>query len=66
MTPERYERVKEILLRVIALPEAERKAVLDQACAGDAELRADVEDLLAHDPRATGAAGEVEQARTAG
>ncbi len=55
MNAERFERAKEILLRVIDLPEAERKAVLNQVCAGDPELRADVEELLAqemaHDPR---------------
>jgi WD40 repeat protein len=53
MTPGRLERVKEILLRVVDLPAAERQAVLDEACAGDPELRADVEDLLAIDPRGT-------------
>ena len=49
MSSDRFERVKEILLRVLDLPEAERKPALDQACAGDSELRAEVEELLAHD-----------------
>jgi len=49
LTPNRFERVKEILLRVVDLPEAERQAVLDQACGDDRELRAEVEELLAHD-----------------
>jgi tetratricopeptide (TPR) repeat protein/serine/threonine protein kinase len=34
--------------------EAERAAYLDQACAGDAVLRAEIEDLLRHDADASG------------
>jgi hypothetical protein len=49
LNPERYERVKAILLRIVDLPEAERGAVLEQACGADRELRAEVEALLAHD-----------------
>jgi serine/threonine-protein kinase len=45
-------RVKEIFLQAAELPdEAGRGAYLDEACGGDAELRARVEALLrAHDP----------------
>ena len=49
MNPDRYERVKEILLRLADLPDSERQAILDETCAGDAELRGEVEELLAHD-----------------
>ena len=48
MSADRYERVKEILLRIADLPEPERKELLDQACAGNPELRSEVEALLAH------------------
>ncbi|HVX65717.1 MAG TPA: protein kinase [Bryobacteraceae bacterium] len=47
MTPEIWTRVKEILHHALALAPAERAAYLDQACAGDAALRAEVESLLA-------------------
>ena len=46
MNPDRFDRVKEILLRVADLPETERRAAVDEACGGDPGLRADVEDLL--------------------
>ncbi|MHC4446564.1 MAG: protein kinase domain-containing protein [Planctomycetota bacterium] len=45
---ERYKRAKKLFLAVCDLDPAERKAVLDKECADDAELRADVESLLAH------------------
>ncbi len=44
---ERWERVDEILGRALDCPEAERPALLDEACAGDLELRREVEELLA-------------------
>ncbi len=49
MNSDRFERIKEILLRVVDLPEAERKAILDEACADDPELRVEIEELLALD-----------------
>ena len=52
MTPERWAQVKAILARAIETPPAERDALLDRACAGDAELRAEVASLLAADARA--------------
>ncbi len=58
MNPGRFQRVKEILLRVVDLPELERKAILDQACADDPELRTDIEGLLVHDFPGTGGPGE--------
>ncbi len=47
MTPELWARVKEVLHRALAVPPADRAALLDEACAGDARLRAEVESLLA-------------------
>lgn len=62
MNPERFERVKEILLRVLSLSAEERRAALDAACAGDPELRAEIEGLLAHDPSG-GGGGEAHEAK---
>jgi serine/threonine protein kinase len=47
VTPERWKRVKSILDAVLDRPAAERTAAADEACAGDAELRAEVQSLLA-------------------
>src|SRR5262245_50274029 len=53
MTPERRERVWDLFDRAAALPPDERAAFLDGACGGDAEIRAEVESLLAHDVEST-------------
>jgi serine/threonine protein kinase/tetratricopeptide (TPR) repeat protein len=45
---DRYKQAKEIFLRVCDLSSAERKAILDRECAGNAELRAEVESLIVH------------------
>ncbi len=50
MNGERYARVKELLLAARELAGAERAAYLEAACGGDAELRAEVESLLAREP----------------
>jgi len=42
----RYQRVKAVLVEALALPSQERTAYLDRACGADADLRAEVEDLL--------------------
>ena len=47
MTPQRWARIKEIFGAALEKPEAERPAFLDSACDGDAELRVEVERLLA-------------------
>jgi Tol biopolymer transport system component/tRNA A-37 threonylcarbamoyl transferase component Bud32 len=47
VTPQRWSRMKEIFGAALEMPEPERPAFLDSACAGDAELRAEVERLLA-------------------
>jgi non-specific serine/threonine protein kinase/serine/threonine-protein kinase len=43
---ERWQQVRSILDRAIALPESERSPYLDQNCADDRELRDEVESLL--------------------
>ncbi|HYU32918.1 MAG TPA: hypothetical protein VEW48_12210 [Thermoanaerobaculia bacterium] len=47
MTPERWKQVKEVLDAALRRPPEERGPLVGEACAGDAELRAEVESLLA-------------------
>jgi hypothetical protein len=47
MNPDRFKRLKELLLTAADLPESERKAYLDEACGDDPELRCEVESILA-------------------
>ena len=47
MKPERFDEIKALLGSLEAVPPAERSAYIDRACAGDPELRAEVESLLA-------------------
>jgi predicted ATPase len=50
MSSERWERTKELLEQTLSLVPKERRAFLDAACRGDAELRREVESLIAsHD-----------------
>jgi eukaryotic-like serine/threonine-protein kinase len=44
-----FQRVEELFQQAVLLDPSERAAFLDAACAGDAELRAAVENLLRHD-----------------
>ncbi|MDQ3198057.1 MAG: serine/threonine-protein kinase [Verrucomicrobiota bacterium] len=46
MPPDQAERVLEVVTAALELDPKERAAFLDQACAGDAELRAEAESLL--------------------
>jgi len=46
MTPERWQRLQELLDAVLALPPDRRDALLADECAGDAELRRQVESLV--------------------
>ncbi len=46
MTPERWQQIKSLLHEALERDPHERKAFLDEACAGDAELRAEVEALI--------------------
>ncbi len=47
MSTENWSRVKRVFQDAFELPASEREAFLDRACEGDAELRAEVETLLA-------------------
>ncbi len=47
MNPERWEQIKDLLEAVLERPPAQRAAFLDEACAGDDALRAEVASLLA-------------------
>ena len=51
MNAERFARLKRLFLVVADLPADERRAYLDEACADDAELRREIERLLASDRR---------------
>ncbi len=48
MNPERWQQVKRILDGALALETSGQSGYLDEACNGDAELRAEVESLLQH------------------
>jgi eukaryotic-like serine/threonine-protein kinase len=47
MTPERWERIREVLEKGLELPPDERSAFLDATCSSDPALRNEVEALLA-------------------
>ena len=51
MTAERWQQIEHLYLAALACAEPGRAAMLDDACAGDAELRREVETLLAQEPR---------------
>ena len=52
MKQERWQKIDEILEEALGLAPGERGAFLDRACAGDGELRRDVEVLVASHERA--------------
>jgi eukaryotic-like serine/threonine-protein kinase len=52
MTPERWQRIKELLGPALELDPAKRAGYLDQACGSDPTLRPDLERLLAAEQRA--------------
>jgi serine/threonine-protein kinase len=54
MTPERYRQVGEIYHAALAVETQKRAAFLDHACAGDSELRSEVESLIASNEQAAG------------
>jgi eukaryotic-like serine/threonine-protein kinase len=47
MTPERWHRIRELFESALERAPDERTAFLDQACAGDEEVRKEVESLIA-------------------
>jgi serine/threonine protein kinase len=49
MTPERWQQVDEVFQAAIELNPAERAAFIETACAGDEELRGEVESLITTD-----------------
>jgi eukaryotic-like serine/threonine-protein kinase len=58
MTSERWERMKQILEDVLKLAPERRAAFLDSACGGDADLRREVESLIAsHEEAGSGFLG---------
>lgn len=46
MTPERWQRIKDVFSAASVLPDTERRAFLADACLDDPELRSEVESLL--------------------
>ena len=54
MTPERWRRIEDLCHAVLALRADDRVAFLETACAGDEELRREVESLIAQEPRSPG------------
>ena len=51
MTPERWQQIRDVLHSAMQLPSMDRAAFLDVHCAGDAELRKEIEELLVSDDR---------------
>lgn len=49
MSPQRFERISEIYHEAIEQPSGERAAFLDKVCAGDSQLRREVQSLLVAD-----------------
>src|SRR5262245_10204290 len=47
MTPERWRRIADVFYTALARESTERHAFLDQACAGDAALRLEIDAMLA-------------------
>jgi eukaryotic-like serine/threonine-protein kinase len=52
MSSERWERIKEILEQALPMSSERREAYLDSACGSDAQMRAEVESLIAHHEQA--------------
>ena len=49
VNPERWKQIDEILQQALSQLPANRETFLNQTCAGDTELRREVESLLEHD-----------------
>jgi len=52
LDPDRWTRIKAVFEEIADLPEEKRGARLDELCAGDASLRAELESLLDADMQA--------------
>jgi serine/threonine protein kinase len=48
MNPERWSKIESIFHKALEAEESRRGSVIEESCAGDAELRREVESLLAH------------------
>ena len=48
MTPERWRQIEHVYLSTLEREESQRSSFLKEACAGDEELRKEVESLLAY------------------
>src|SRR5690349_13941867 len=46
MTPERWQQIDNLLERVAGISASERAALLDELCAGDRDLRQEVQSLM--------------------
>jgi serine/threonine-protein kinase len=66
MTPERYAKVRDVFGSALEKSGDERSQFLDQACGADAELRREVERLLAEQPASAFLQSPVGRALTAG
>jgi len=54
MTPERWQEIDKLLMRVVESPMEERAALLDQVCSNDKTLRLEVESLITFREKARG------------
>src|SRR6187431_926315 len=52
MSTQRLRQIESLYNETLALPDPERKAFLDHACAGDGDLKHEVESLLAYEDEA--------------
>src|SRR5262245_782220 len=52
MTPERWQQVDQLFERILEREPSQWRALVDEACAGDEELRREVESLLAYESEA--------------
>jgi serine/threonine protein kinase/tetratricopeptide (TPR) repeat protein len=52
MTPERWQQVERLYQAALVREPSQRAAFLEEACAGDEELRREAESLLAYEPQA--------------
>src|SRR6202167_2108392 len=48
MKPERWSKIESIFHKALEASESRRSSVIEESCAGDEELRREVESLLAH------------------
>lgn len=51
MTPERWQKVKQLLDRTLAIEPGGRAAFLNEACGGDIELKKEIEALMTYDSK---------------